>query len=62
MIAVVAVLSLAGVAAMLWYLINSQTGRQRLRRPHRPVQRMVPPDDDPEFLAEIARRAHPDDN
>jgi hypothetical protein len=58
-IAVVAVLCLAGVAAMLWYLINSQSGRDRLDRSRR---RTLPPDDDPEFLAEIARRAHPDDD
>ena len=36
-------------------------GREaRLRRPRKPTT-MLPPDDDPEFLADLARRARRDD-
>ena len=70
MIGIVAVLVVAGLSVMLWRLVASQYAGARqddgtqarpklTRRPRRgPV---LPPDDDPEFLAELARRTRPDD-
>lgn len=67
MVAVVAILVVAGLAVAVWRLIVTQyeerQGPQALSRPQRPrLSRpkrapAVAPDDDPEFLAELARRA-----
>ena len=67
MVAVVAVLVVAGLAVAVWRLIVTQyeqqgrtpPSRPRLTRPrHAPA---IAPDDDPEFLAELARRTKRDD-
>lgn len=67
MVAVVAILVVAGLAVAVWRLIATQyeerqsapgldrPQRPRLTRPKRGPA--VAPDDDPEFLAELARRA-----
>jgi hypothetical protein len=69
-IGIVALLVVAGLAVMLWRLVASQQANQRAAgdlpatpRPTRKPRRapMVPPDDDPEFLAELSKRARPDD-
>lgn len=66
MVAIVAILVVAGLAVAVWRLIatqyeerqgiqgGSRPERPRLSRPKRPPS--VAPDDDPEFLAELARR------
>ncbi len=69
MIGIIAVLVVAGLAIMLWRLVASQyaAGRESgapsrprsVRKPRRAP--MVPPDDDPEFLAELSRRTRRDD-
>ena len=70
MIGIIAVLVVAGLAIMLWRLVASQYAAQRNAggapvrpRPARKPRRapMVPPDDDPEFLAELSRRTRRDD-
>jgi hypothetical protein len=69
-IGIVAVLVVAGLAVMLWRLVASQYAAAResggasvrprpVRKPRRAP--MVPPDDDPEFLAELSRHARHDD-
>jgi hypothetical protein len=69
-IGIIAVLVVAGLAIMLWRLVASQYAAQRNAggapvrpRPARKPRRapMVPPDDDPEFLAELSRRTRRDD-
>ncbi|HEX3816454.1 MAG TPA: hypothetical protein VHX59_26735 [Mycobacteriales bacterium] len=68
MIGIVALLVVAGLAVMLWRLVASQHSHQHsevstLARPVRKPRRApaLPPDDDPEFLAELSRRTRPDD-
>lgn len=70
-IGIVAVLVVAGLSVMLWRLVVSQYAGARQEdgsrpRPVRPTRKprrgpVLPPDDDPEFLAELARRTRPDD-
>lgn len=68
MIGLVALLVVAGLAVVLWRTVAAGRGHRddALPRPQRPARgsrrRMaVPPDDDPEFLAELSRRARGDD-